>query len=277
MTYTKDKFKNRFRTILQSTGLFSPVRFLYYLPGTIVGFLRYHFLKKKKFVLILSTMRSGSTLFKALLSNAPDIEQIPEAFFQIQNNKYYTYNRFSQLSSNEIVILKEPSHYPTFQSYPQFPNVEFKSLTLVRNPLDTVISLRKMNKELGINMTDEELLNYWLTTTENLLKLKDRENNMTVVYEDLVTRPKQITKAVFQFIGSAQQDGVDSYSKPKKYEWEWKKDDGGEIIKSLKVQNIKKDYSNEGQLIELISTNKKILDIMKKFNIPNIWKETTQA
>ncbi|GAB4260804.1 MAG: hypothetical protein Kow0027_28310 [Saprospiraceae bacterium] len=218
-------------------------------------------------------MRSGSTLLKALLSNAPDIDQIPEAFFQIRNNKYYTYNQFSKLSSSEIVILKEPSHYPTYNQYPQLPNIEHKTITLVRNPADTIISLRKMNKELGINMTDEELLDYWLVTTSNLLKHRKNLNNRTVVYEQLTDNPIEITKNLFQFIESEQKEGVDTYTKPRKYKWEWKKDDGGEIIKSLKVQKIIKDYSVEKSLINLIDNNNDVLTVMREFGIPKVWDQ----
>ncbi len=264
----------RIKLFLKKAGVFLIVKALYSFPGTLSGFIKYHFYKKKQFILILSTMRSGSTLLKALLSNAPDIEQIPEAFFQIDNNKYFTYNKFYKLSSSDVIVLKEPSHYPSFRNYPQFPNVEFKTITLVRNPLDTIISLRKMNKELNTFLSDEELLNYWLITTENLINKKNRVNNITVIYENLIERPVEITKELFKFIGSVKKEGVDTYSRPEKYKWEWKKDDGGDVIKSLRVQKVEKDYSNEKSLINLICQNQRVLNVMKEFGIPQVWNKS---
>ena len=67
---------------------------------SLEGFFLSHFRKRKKFVLLLSTMRSGSTLLKALLANAPDISHLPEVDWQQQADTLYSwYAYFSRLSS----------------------------------------------------------------------------------------------------------------------------------------------------------------------------------
>ena len=251
-------------------GVLPLIRFFYFLPGTMAGFFRYTLLPKKEFVLIISSMRSGSTLLKALLSQAPDIEQIPESEFQVVSNKYHAYNLFYKLSDLPIILLKHPSNYIDFESYPRFPSVPFKAIILVRNPLDTAISLKEMNPNIGVDMSDNEVLNYWATTYENIAKREFPQGTPIVLYSKLIESPKQVTQSLFEFIGSRQKSGVDTYERPKMYNWQWKKDDGGEVIKSLKVQKVVKDYTGHKCLIEKIHRSNRVQKLIKFYRIEGV-------
>ena len=95
-------------------------------------------------VVIASTMRSGSTLLKALLAEAEDVLSLPETNFQ---NPRIVGRVIEQHVANDppIKLLKKPCWYQETKSYPRLP-VEpgTKTVALVRDVYDTVVSLRKM-------------------------------------------------------------------------------------------------------------------------------------
>ncbi len=263
-------FRSTLRKWLIHARLLWLARLIYMTPGTIIGWYLWHFRPHKQFVIILSAMRSGSTLLKALLAEAPDIEQIPEAEFQIPGNRYYVYSQLYQLSDQPIVVLKHPANYFDFRTYPRLPKGQFKLIRLARNPLDTILSLQQMNQALGKEKTVEELIDYWCTTYENLVRVQHPQC-FDLVYEELVAEPVVLTECLFRFIGSAQKQGVDRYSKPQTYEWTWKKDDGGEVIRSLKVQKVQKDYRPHRQLAQQLRHHPRIQPLMDIYGLK--WPE----
>lgn len=202
-------------------------------------------------VCIMSSMRSGSTLLKSLIATAPDTSDLPEINFI----EYKWYNRWkiNLLSKADIIVMKYPRAFHHIK-YPVLPKIGgLKKIFLVRDVFGTVQSLDKMlrlpNVTIDKKWTLKELANtYWYETNANLIKLLEENGNdlLLVRYEDLISNPIATTKIVFEFIGSKQLKGVDTYSKPENYEWKWGSDDGGELIKSLKVQrSIKGDVISE--------------------------------
>lgn len=220
----------------------------------------------KEIVFLLSSMRSGSTLLKALLAEADNISNLPEIYFYkyVSSSLFFNLIKDNNIDNSEILLLKHPSQYHDYKSYPILPNVNGKIIILYRNPVDSIVSLHKMNVAVGIEKSQEELIKYWYKTYFNLYKIyKNRDYNCFLVsYEDLVQKPEFITRKIFEFIGINDVLGVKGYSKPKNYSWEWGSDDGGETIDSLKVKNNKRKHGIEyDELIKAIKSNVMIKDI----------------
>ncbi|MEL6635583.1 MAG: sulfotransferase [Bacteroidota bacterium] len=218
--------------------------------------------KKKTVVLIISSMRSGSTLLKSLLATAPDTSHLPEVDFQT----YTAQNawRIKTLSNRPILILKKPAMFddPNYPQFPPLPGV--KKIVLLRDAYETVVSLRKMiakaYPELADTWTAEKLLHdYWLPLYRKLTDDPRLQGDDTLVirYEDVLAQPIDQTQRIFAFIGSRQREGVDSYAPPSSYQWAWGNDDGGEKIKSHRVQaqELRRD---DPVLVELIENSEAV-------------------
>lgn len=240
------------------------------LKETLSGFILYHFFKRKKIVIVLSAMRSGSTLLKALLSQAPEIDHLNEVNFSRGENKYMVYNAFYKLSRKEVLLLKKPSGLRSFQDYPQLPNLPLSVIVLIRNPVDTILSTIEMQKSRNREERDlNTIMTYWSVTYNNLLCYLDQEENSSVVikYEELVDSPIETTEILFKFIGSKRTEGVKSYQKPLSGDWSWGLDDGGDKINSMSVVNVKKDYTEYMDEVSVILGNEAILDTSNSYNL----------
>ena len=122
---------------------------------------------------------------------------------------------------------------------------------LVRNPLDNIISIQNMHQKQGIPLfSNSEYVNYWCKTYENLYQIlnsKKSSFSILVKYEELTSEPKK--------------------SKPKDYKWEWLKDDGGDIIKSLKVKKVDKDYSKHKNLFNELTSSDQVKALLKIYDL----------
>lgn len=215
--------------------------------------------KDKTFVFIVCTMRSGSTLLKSLLANAPDISYLPEVDFQKYCDQPAV--KIKILSVKRIIILKKPANFEQ-SDYPLIPRFKnAKVIVLVRDVHDNVLSVQKMLKEIFPNLSKdwplEKLVDiYWYNTYKNILNKTESLERHFVKYEDLISQAENETQRIFQFIGSKQAKGVSSYQAPETYSWQWGKDDGGELIKSLHVNTNVKTINPKLQ--EIISKSDKI-------------------
>ena len=198
---------------------------------------------EKTIALELSTMRSGSTLLKALMAAAPDISSLPETDFQKFQSPDAA-SKIAALCDERIVVLKRPAWFNETKSYPKLPNAsEVKQVILARDVHTSTASLRKMAfrkvEPIIPQFVDNWLANgYWAAVYANLFaRFPDNgSTNFWIRYEDLVQDPVQWTCKLFQFLGSDRTEGIDSYPPPSGYDWKWGSDDGGDKIKSLKVQ-----------------------------------------
>jgi len=198
---------------------------------------------EKTIALELSIMRSGSTLLKALMAAAPDISSLPETDFQkFQSDD--AASKIAALCEERIVVLKRPAWFNETKSYPKLPNADgVKRVILARDVHTSTASLRKMAfrkaEPIIPQFVDRWLANgYWASVYANLLDRfpDDGSTNFWIRYEDLVQDPIQWTGKLFKFLGSERTEGIDSYPPPSGYDWKWGSDDGGDKIKSLKVQ-----------------------------------------
>lgn len=217
----------------------------------------------RQVVCIASTMRSGSTLLKALLAEANDISNLPEQNFQKYHRDPQAATKILALDDSRIVALKRPAWYNEIRRYPALPQVDgLKTILLVRDVYDTVESLRKMSfrklAPLMKRLADSWMARrYWLGITRSLLQLNvDLSAETALVrYEDLTTNPIEETQRLFQFVGSTQSDGVDTYSPPDDFRWRWGSDDNSDNIKSLKVQARAARPATNKRLLELIDNH----------------------
>jgi len=195
-------------------------------------------------VIELSTMRSGSTLLKALMSAAPDISSLPEVNFSRYRGAD-ALARIHALCEERIIVLKRPAWFNDAGRYPRLPAVpDTLRLILARDVHTNVASLRKMvfrklEPRMPRGPIDRWLAaRYWSPAYDALLDRfpHGKAGNFWLRYEDLVAEPLDWTAKLFRFLGSEHQEGIDSYPAPVDYDWKWGSDDGGEKIKSLKVQ-----------------------------------------
>jgi hypothetical protein len=238
-----------------------------------VDFLLYLFLPKKTIVIILCCIRSGSTLLKALLAEAPDISHLPEIDYQdYYTNKYSFYRRVYFLSKKRIIVLKSPHWFKNATVRRFIPDIRhIKIVILTRDVFDVVKSLRECFqvakfKDLG----KEGFVNYWCDVYECILdSIKKTKKEVCVIrYEDLVSKPKEITSRLFSFVGSSKRDGVDCYHEPEDFKWKWGSDDGGDKIKHLKVvtnRGISNQSEIDKELTELITTSKRAAYLRHSF------------
>jgi hypothetical protein len=226
----------------------------------------------RSLAIIASTMRSGSTLVKALLQEAPDVSQLSEINFQKYSRDVSSLERMWQLSPRRVLLLKRPAWYHEAKSYPRLPQVEsLRLIALVRDCYDTVQSLRKMSfgfaAPAASPVTDRWMATrYWVNVTRRLLELSERmpDQVRVVRYEDLVQEPVGITSELFRFIGSARMAGTDSYSKPDSYRWRWGTDDNSPNIRSLTVQAPRPKPQTNQRLVSIIDSNAEIVELRKR-------------
>lgn len=224
-------------------------------------------------VVIASTMRSGSTLLKALLAEADDVLNLPETNFQndrvvqrvLQNHKP---------TDPPIKLLKKPAWYQESRSYPRLPSGDdVKVVALVRDVYDTVVSLRKMTFRgmagwFAPMVTSWMARRYWVNVTRSLLDLsKSRPHQVRLVrYEDLTADPVQVTSDLYSFVGSNRTEGTRTYSPPDSYKWKWGSDDGSQNIKSLEVQAPREKIRDEARLNRVIEGDPQIIELRTRLN-----------
>lgn len=217
-------------------------------------------------------MRSGSTLLKALLAEADDVSNLPESNFQKFSGKSNARPLIELLADESIILMKRPAWYTECRSYPRLPDVShLKIILLTRDVYDTVQSCRKMTfwkaQGLASSFADHWLVNrYWCSITKSLLRcFEDESLDTTLIrYEDLTEQPIEETRRLFQFIGSQQAEGVDTYSPPENFKWRWGRDDGSSNIRSLKVQPSNNKPKDNQRLWEIIENSSEVMELRKE-------------
>ena len=213
------------------------------------GALRYHVTRRKRAVYIVSSVRCGSTLLKALLGAAPDVshfgEQRPSMYPAEQHGQrsifYASYADLCAMSPKRFIVLKQPyglGHYLKKLKYPVLPPWPAKVIVLFRNPEDVNASIQEVFRTTNTSrkFTDEELMQFqhrYFRMIGDFLETT-RQDVFLTSYEQLVADPITVTREMFRFIGLPHQPGTDVYDQGQA-SWEWKTDDGGPLIRSRKV------------------------------------------
>ena len=175
-------------------------------------------------------------------------------------------------NDSPIKVLKKPAWYHESRSYPRLPAIDgVKTIALVRDVYDTVVSLRKMtfHAMAGIFapiVTPWLARSYWVNVTSRLLEIADRdpENVKLVQYEEITTSPIETTKRLYEFIGSSCKNGTKSFSITTTYSWRWGADDGGPNIKLLEVQPPRERRSDDSRILHLIENCEAIKSLRQR-------------
>ena len=223
----------------------------------------------KTIAVVLSTMRSGSTLLKALLAEADDVSNLPEVNFQKFRNPSSAAREIGSLDGSRIIVLKRPAWFHETASYPQLPSVDdLKKIVLVRDAYETIASLKKMvfrktHRVFG-GLGNPLFLQYWYRVSHRLDEIGRSESASLVRYEDVLNQPTIETARLFQFLASAQSSGVDQYSKPTEFEWKWGKDDGGPRIKELRVLPPRDHGYKDRGLVRAIQNSPQVTELRQR-------------
>ena len=206
-------------------------------------------------------MRAGSTLLKALLATRREVSNLPEIPFD---------EALSVKNEKTILVIKSPAYYGDLE-YPSLPDIPSKKIILIRHPLNTILSLQKMNFEifsyqLCIFSEINYLLSYWVDTYRRIMTKVDLRSSNTLIvrYEDLISDCILTTEKIFGFIGCEDSTGTDSYSFPTNFVWKWGSDDGGEKIKSLKIQK-ESPQAIDQTLVEIINNSYQIKELLNNY------------
>jgi hypothetical protein len=222
--------------------------------------------------LIVSTMRSGSTLLKALLQEAPDVSRLSEVDFQRFARPGVDPDLMWALDERPILLLKRPAWYHEAGRYPRLPKTPSRRvILLVRDCLPAVESLRKMS--LGpLGGIAAPLVNgwlarrYWGRVTASLLRLAESggPDFRLVRYEDLLAAPVDVTRRLFGFLGSRQEAGVASYQSPAGKGWRWGIDDNSPAIRSMTVQAPRPKPATESGLSRLVEGDSRLTELRRR-------------
>ena len=181
----------------------------------LLGFFFYYLLPKKTIVLIMCCARSGSTLLKALLAEAPDVSHLPEINFRrYLSNKYHLCFASHRFSTKRIIVFKRPHWFNNVKDKLSIPDSKnIKVIFLVRDVYDTVVSLEKRTKVNCLNIGKKELVEFWCNANEMIMNTVAhiKQNVYFVRYEDLLKNAEDVTKMLFKFIGSCRRDGTNTY------------------------------------------------------------------
>lgn len=241
--------------------------------GWVFDLLVYYCLPRKTIVLIMSSARSGSTLLKALLGEAPDISHLPEVDYTRYGkygvSPYYVYRRAYFLSEKRIVVLKYPG--VTIKLLP--PLDRFKIIVLTRDAYGVVQSLRERRKDTEQkHLTKADWVRHWCRIYQMILdSVRSMNADFCLVrYEDILKDPRAATKKLFAFLGSRQTEGVERYQQPKGFRWEWGKDDASEKLKGLKiVQEHSREKAQDGELLDIIENSPDARALREEFGYLN--------
>ncbi|HEX7972165.1 MAG TPA: sulfotransferase domain-containing protein, partial [Thiobacillus sp.] len=205
---------------------------------TVLGFLKYHLKPRIRVVLVLSSMRSGSTLLKSLMAQGEDVSLLDEFHFipYANHNQYFFYYLVSRLSDKPIIVLKKPfnnvaAHLPL---YGKTPLSGVRNIVLYRHPYETLLSLKALQrrKQYGA-FSDEQCVAYWGDTYEAVFNNVDtNRDTLFVRYEHLTGQTEYVTRQIFEFIGSAHAEGARGYGD---YVWKAGLDDDSDKIRSRTV------------------------------------------
>jgi len=166
-----------------------------------------------------------------------DVELLKKSLYEYSGNiNYLTLCKiiilhYTAAFPKEKIILvgdKNPVYaYKFKKTYKIFEN-ECKYIQIIRDPRDQIISLRNLKMEIPITSTVAKNWAY-ADITFNYIAKKNKDNFMTVKYEDLVTEPEKKLKEVNDFLDIPYNSDVLKFHEKKE---EYKKQFSEKLLKN---------------------------------------------
>lgn len=196
----------------------------------------YYFLPRKTVIVVMSSMRSGSTLLKAMLAQGGNVSHLPEIdYSNFPGNSYQFYRKAYSLSKEKIIVLKCPDAVLK-HLHPTSPRI--KAIVLARSAEGAVGSLLERHSQTEFkHRTSSDWFAYWANCYQRIIDsaAAQKIDVRGVRYEDLTANPTLVSERLFAYIGAKRREGIDNYESPRDFDWTWGADDGGEKIRKLRV------------------------------------------
>ncbi len=154
------------------------------------------------FAFVLGCGHSGTTLIASRLGNHPAIALIPEETNLFEPRRplararrdFLAARAAAQAAGRSLLLEKTPKHVRvTGRLRRLLP--EARLIVVVRNPLDTVLSLRKRGGTLG------EAIDRWCLDNAAALRLAGDPRARTFHYEEVTADPEPAFRAMIGFLG----------------------------------------------------------------------------
>ena len=223
-------------------------------------------------ILIVSHMRSGSTLLEHILSTNDEIigfgeqNRIYKNFIDTKKMEFYIRRKQRLFFKNAKYTVDQVLHNQYTPNLSLLNNTFFRLIFLVRSPDETISSIENLeSKHYSIqNIGLSNSLEYYKNRLEYMLKIKKqtpRSPHFFLTYSSLIDNPDQTLEKLTDFL---------SLRTPLKKEYRLKESTGNfgdrsKFIKEGKIQKIKKELI-ELSAEEMIKLNEVYDEINNSFN-----------
>lgn len=195
-------------------------------------------------IIIGGCYRSGTTLLRRILDSHSNIHCPPEVKFfrdlygyylndDLKNLRFFSTARQMGLETKELLIIfgksfikchelaakksgkirwadKNPENLLYLDEWMKLMDGKFNFILIVRNPLDTIASMKEMKFPKTLPSNFEEQVELYKKYTVAGIKFAQSHEAMSCIvrYEDLVTEPEKVVKDINIFIGEKYEDSM---------------------------------------------------------------------
>ena len=238
------------------------------------------FMKEKKYIFILSHMRSYSTLLSHILANNSEVcgyTEMHQPYYStvdLYNLKLKAKQRYGK-NTNKKYILDKILHNAHTISDNILRNKDLHTVFLLRKPMDTLKSIIKIRSNPdAVNTNNDETVvkNYYIKRLERLIELSNltKGKNYFIISENIIENTEETLHQLSKFLNLNEELAPDyetfQYTGTKEY---------GDTSEYIKKGEIIRDRGNSDVQItkkfriECEAAYEKCLNILKENSINN--------